>query len=77
MPTSRFDFRRYVEDLRKSGADRKQDYDSFHSTMSGQEKDKLVQRSHRSFPPGVQRRGPVHANSGGPHCGAARARLYR
>lgn len=49
MPTSRFDFRRYVEDLRKSGADRKQDYDSFHSTMSGQEKDKLVQRSHRSF----------------------------
>ncbi len=49
MPTSRFDFQRYLTDQRKSGANRKEDYDSYHSTMSGQEKDKLVSRSHRSF----------------------------
>jgi len=49
MPTSRFDFRNYVSELRKSKAKRKNDFDSFHSTMSGEEKDKLVSRSHRSF----------------------------
>jgi ATP-binding cassette subfamily B protein/subfamily B ATP-binding cassette protein MsbA len=49
MPTSRFDFRKYVSDLRNTKSDRKQEYDSFHSTMSGAEKDKLVTRSHRSF----------------------------
>jgi len=49
MPTSRFDFRNYLDELRKSRANSKQGYDSFHSTMSGQEKDKLVARSHRSF----------------------------
>ncbi len=49
MPTSRFDFREYLNQLRESGAKRKEDYDSFHSTMSKEEKDKLVSRSHRSF----------------------------
>jgi len=49
MPTSRFDFRKYVSELRNTKSDRKQEYDSFHSTMSGAEKDKLVTRSHRSF----------------------------
>lgn len=49
MPTSRFDFIKYVSELRQSKSKRKNDFDSFHSTMSGEEKDKLVSRSHRSF----------------------------
>ncbi|MFM9065155.1 MAG: hypothetical protein ACKOOI_19270, partial [Pirellula sp.] len=49
MPTSRFDFREYLKQIRESGSKRKEDYDSFHSTMSKEEKDKLVSRSHRSF----------------------------
>lgn len=49
MPTSRFDFQNYTSELRKSKAKRKKDFDSFHSTMSSEEKDKLVTRSHRTF----------------------------
>ena len=49
MPNSRFEFRKYVSELRNNKSAGKQAYDSFHSTMSGEEKDKLVVRSHRSF----------------------------
>ena len=49
MPTSRFDVQEYLKQIRESGSKRKEDYDSFHSTMSKEEKDKLVSRSHRSF----------------------------
>jgi ATP-binding cassette, subfamily B, bacterial len=50
MPTSRFQFREYLRELRATQGKRKEsEYDSFHSTMSRREKDSLVSRSHRSF----------------------------
>lgn len=50
MPTSRFQFREYLRELRATQGKRNEsEYDSFHSTMSRREKDSLVSRSHRSF----------------------------
>lgn len=50
MPTSRFQFAEYMQELRRSrGRSKDDEYDSFHSTMSRKEKDSLVSRSHRSF----------------------------
>ena len=51
MPTSRFEYREYLEELRKRRKEKKKttEIDSFHSTMSGKDKDALVSRSHRSF----------------------------
>ncbi|MCU0710004.1 MAG: ABC transporter ATP-binding protein/permease [Pirellula sp.] len=55
MPSSRTLFTEYLKQLRasrrSSGASGKgrQEYDSYHSTLSRSEKDSLVSRSHRSF----------------------------
>ena len=50
MPTSRFEYRDYLAEIRKRRKEKSKDeIDSFHSTMSGKEKDALVSRSHRSF----------------------------
>ncbi len=50
MPTSRFEYREYLAEIRKRRKEKsKGEQDSFHATMSGKEKDALVSRSHRSF----------------------------
>ena len=51
MPTSRFEYRDYLAEIRKRRLDKSKrvEMDSFHSTMSGKDKDALVSRSHRSF----------------------------
>ena len=50
MPTSRFEYRDYLAEIRKRRKEKSSgEQDSFHSTMSGKEKDALVSRSHRSF----------------------------
>ena len=50
MPTSRFEYRDYLAEISKRRKEKSSgEVDSFHSTMSGQEKDALVSRSHRSF----------------------------
>jgi len=51
MPTSRFEYRAYQEELRKRRLEKSanKELDSYHSTMSGKDKDALVSRSHRSF----------------------------
>ena len=50
MPTSRFEYRDYLAEISKRHKEKSSgEVDSFHSTMSGKEKDALVSRSHRSF----------------------------
>jgi ATP-binding cassette subfamily B protein/subfamily B ATP-binding cassette protein MsbA len=51
MPTSRFEYKSYIEELRNRRKDRTalKEQDSYHSTMSGKDKDALVSRSYRSF----------------------------
>jgi len=50
MPTSRFEYREYLAEIRKRQKEKfKGEQDSFFATMSGKEKDALVSRSHRSF----------------------------
>ena len=50
MPTSRFEYRDYLAEISKRRKEKSSgEVDSFHSTMSGKEKDALVSRSHRSF----------------------------
>ncbi len=50
MPTSRFEYRDYLAEISKRHKEKSRgEVDSFHSTMSGKEKDALVSRSHRSF----------------------------
>ena len=50
MPTSRFEYRDYLAEIRKRRKEKSSgEQDSFHSTISGKEKDALVSRSHRSF----------------------------
>jgi ATP-binding cassette, subfamily B, bacterial len=51
MPTSRFEYQEYTEELRERRRDKskKTEMDSYHATMSGKDKDALVSRSHRSF----------------------------
>lgn len=52
MSSSRIKFAEYRRQLRAAnhrGRKERQEYDSFHSTMSRSEKDALVSRSHRSF----------------------------
>ena len=50
MPTSRFEYRDYLAEIRKRTKEKSgKELDSFHATMSGKEKDELVSRSHRSF----------------------------
>ncbi len=50
MPTSRFEYRNYLAEIGKRHKEKSSgEVDSFHSTMSGKEKDALVSRSHRSF----------------------------
>ncbi len=50
MPTSRFQFREYLQQIRSERRKPSKDVlDSFHSTMASSEKDALVSRSHRTF----------------------------
>lgn len=51
MPTSRFEYREYLQELaaRRKDKSKKTEVDSYHATMSGKDKDSLVSRSHRSF----------------------------
>jgi ATP-binding cassette subfamily B protein/subfamily B ATP-binding cassette protein MsbA len=51
MPTSRFEYRDYLDELRQRRKDKSKrgEQDSYHATITGKEKDALVSRSHRSF----------------------------
>jgi ATP-binding cassette subfamily B protein/subfamily B ATP-binding cassette protein MsbA len=50
MPTSRHEFNAYVREIQtKDPKSKRNEFDSFHSSMSREEKDKLVSRTHRSF----------------------------
>ncbi len=51
MPVSKTEFQNYVGSLRQRRRDEKdsKEFDSYHSTMSGKDKDSLLPRSHRSF----------------------------
>jgi ATP-binding cassette, subfamily B, bacterial len=51
MPTSRFEYQAYLQELKERRKEKKKtsEFDSYHSTMSGKDKDALVSRSHRSF----------------------------
>lgn len=50
MPTSRHEFETYVKEIRtKDPKSKRNEFDSFHSSMSREEKDKLVSRTHRTF----------------------------
>jgi len=50
MPTSRHKFNAYVREIQtKDPKSKRNEFDSFHSSMSREEKDKLVSRTHRTF----------------------------